>query len=78
MRTAATPSLVSAPPRATLAEHDAAIYLGMSPAFLRKQRRLGRPPGYSRLGRRIVYLRADLDALLDATRVDPSARRARA
>lgn len=54
-----------------LPEIDAAGYLGMSQAWLRKQRRLGKAPAYIRLGRRIVYQREDLDALFAAGRVDP-------
>jgi hypothetical protein len=55
-----------------LNEPTAAQYLGLSPAFLRKRRRLGLAPAYSRLGRRVVYQQRDLDALIAAGRIDPA------
>jgi len=66
--------------RELLDEVAAAAHIGMSVAFLRAARcrgRLGnRSPGppYLQLGRSVRYDRADLEAWLDAQRVDPSAR----
>jgi len=51
-------------------ENAAAQYAGLSVSTLRKRRRLGLPPVYIRVGRRIVYAREDLDAFLRAGRVD--------
>lgn len=53
------------------AEKAAADYLGVSVATLRKRRRFGLPPAFIRVGRRIVYARADLDSFLAAQRVTP-------
>ncbi len=55
---------------------EAAKYLGLkSPQTLRNWRHLGRGPAYCRIGRRIVYLKEDLDRFLQAGRVDPESRR---
>ncbi|MDA1307323.1 MAG: helix-turn-helix domain-containing protein [Acidobacteria bacterium] len=54
-----------------LPESDAARYLSLSKAWLRKRRLIGRGPAYVRLGRRIAYRRDDLDALIASGRVDP-------
>lgn len=55
---------------------EAAKYLGLKrPQTLRNWRHLGRGPAYCRLGRRIVYLKEDLDRFLQAGRVDPESRR---
>lgn len=68
--------------RELLDEVAAAAHIGMSVAFLRAARCRGtlgnRSPGppYHQLGRSVRYDRADLDAWLDARRVDPSARAA--
>ena len=62
-------------PQNTLSEEDGAQYLGMSKAWLRKQRRFGAGPAYVRLGRRIVYMRSDLDALIQRGRIDPARAR---
>jgi len=56
-------------------EARAAGHIGTSIAFLRKRRREGKPPDYYRLGRRIVYDLADLDAFLQQSRVRPSRTR---
>ena len=58
-----------------LCEADAARYISLSKAWLRKQRRLGNAPSYLRLGRRVRYLRADLDSLLKSARVAPGGLR---
>jgi len=74
MKHAVPPVAVPTQPREMLDEREAARYLTLSPAFLRKRRRLGRPPAYAKLGRRIVYDRSDLDTLITAGRVSPSPR----
>lgn len=71
-----------APSPNTLTEKDAATYIGMSAAWLRKARaRLisTPPPNYVRCGRAIRYTRAALDNWLEArtvrsTRRDADAR----
>ncbi|HVT46507.1 MAG TPA: hypothetical protein VHD57_01865 [Vicinamibacterales bacterium] len=57
-------------PPAALRERDAAHYLGLTPSFLRASR-VGRcdGPTYVRVGRTVLYRRADLDAWLAAHRV---------
>ena len=55
-----------------LTETESARYLTMSIAWLRKMRRIGEGPAYSRLSRRIVYRRQDLDDLIRRGRIDPS------
>ncbi len=57
---------------AALPTREAAEYLGLGTQTLcndRVTRALGIP--YVRIGRRICYLRKDLDAFLEARRVDP-------
>ena len=54
-----------------LSEVEAAKYIGMSPSFLRKDRMYGVLPGrtagprWVKVGKRIIYLREDLDAWLE-------------
>jgi hypothetical protein len=57
-------------PPAGLREPDAARYLGITQSYLRAAR-VGRcaGPAYVRIGRAIVYHRADLDAFLAARRI---------
>ncbi len=63
-----------------LTEVEAAIYLGVSRSTLRHGRCEGRrdgrmpPPPFVRLGRKIVYLKDDLDAWLAQNRCDLSVR----
>lgn len=63
-------------PRAVLDEIEAAAYIDISISSLRKGRMNGKrdnyvePPPYLKLGRRIGYLRADLDAWLLSHRVE--------
>ncbi|MEA1050497.1 helix-turn-helix domain-containing protein [Lamprobacter modestohalophilus] len=52
---------------------QAASYLGISEAFLKKLDLSGRGPAAIRIGRRWSYLQADLDAFLDQHRHDPAA-----
>ena len=62
--------------RAVRDEIEAAAYIGLSTSNLRKGRMNGKrahhaePPPYLKLGRRIVYLKADLDAWLLSHRVE--------
>jgi predicted DNA-binding transcriptional regulator AlpA len=62
--------------RAVFSELEAAAYTGLSTSNLRKGRMNGRrenyvePPPYLKLGRRVVYLKADLDAWLMSHRVE--------
>lgn len=56
-------------PAQTIAEPDASRYVGLSVAYLRQARRLGRGPAYLRIGRTIRYCIADLDQWLAAHRV---------
>ncbi len=59
----------------TLSESDASVYLGVSRIALRQGRSEGRrekrmpPPPYVKLGRKILYLRDDLDHWLEMYRV---------
>ncbi|MGZ3697298.1 MAG: DNA-binding protein [Bdellovibrionota bacterium] len=59
-----------------LRESEAAIYIGMSRSFLRQSRMNGPrekrtpAPPFIKVGRAIRYLRADLDAWLQAYRVE--------
>ncbi|MDP1574367.1 MAG: helix-turn-helix domain-containing protein [Coxiellaceae bacterium] len=62
----------------TLNEKEAAQYVGMSVSFLQKDRMNGILPGrthgprYAKLGKRVVYLRDDLDAWLAYHLIDRS------
>ena len=61
-------------PRRGLSEAEAANYIGMSRSFLRQARmdgrRLNRTPGppFTKIGRKVLYLRDDLDTWLEAHR----------
>ena len=61
--------------RVFMTETEAAEYIGMSCSYLRQDRMNGfrakRTPGppYVRLGRRIKYIQADLDAWIEQNRV---------
>lgn len=61
------------PTRATVTEFEAAQYLGLSSAYLSASRltppRTDGPP-FVRLGRAVRYRLADLDAYLEARRVE--------
>ncbi len=52
---------------------EAAEYLGVSPQFLEGARHRGEGPPYSRLVRRVKYIRTDLDAWMQKRRCDPEA-----
>lgn len=55
---------------------DAAAHLGLSESTLNAMRCEGRGPRYVRLGNRIFYRRADLDAYLEACTVETTDSRA--
>jgi len=61
--------------RRVFSEIDAANYLGISRSSLRKGRMNGErhnhisPPPYVKAGRRVIYLREDLDAWLEQHRI---------
>ncbi len=52
-------------------ERATAHYMSVSVATLRKRRRLGLPPVFIRVGRRVIYSRPDVDSFLAAQRVTP-------
>jgi hypothetical protein len=52
-------------------EKEAAIVLGCSVAALRKWRLLGKGPAYCKVGRLVRYAAGDLQAYLEAHRVQP-------
>lgn len=60
-----------------MTETEAAHYIGVAPISLRQGRSEGRrekrmpPPPYIKLGRKILYLRDDLDRWLEMNRVAP-------
>ena len=60
--------------RRGLSEAEAADYIGMSRSFLRQARmdgkRANRTPGppFTKIGRKVLYLKDDLDAWLEAHR----------
>lgn len=56
-----------------LSPHEAAKFLGISPACLRLWREKRQGPAAYRVGGRWRYSEADLRAYLDACRIDPSA-----
>lgn len=54
----------------TMCEGDAAKYLGMSIAYMRKARTNGRGPAYIRIGRAVRYRVADLEHFITSHRVE--------
>ena len=52
--------------KSRLTEEEAAAYIGVSPATLRSWRCRERGPRFIKVGRRVGYLRKDLDAYLSA------------
>ena len=44
---------------------EAAAYVGLSPRTLERYRVIGDGPPYLRVGRRVLYRRADLDAWIE-------------
>ena len=57
-------------PAATIPEPAAARYVAMSRAYLRQARAQGRGPAYLQIGRAVRYRIEDLDAFLNARRVE--------
>jgi hypothetical protein len=55
--------------RTYLTEKCAGQYTGVSDKYLRKLRCVGGGPVYVKVGRRVVYDQADLDAWLDSLKV---------
>ncbi len=53
-----------------LSTREAAEYLGVQPSTLEGWRfgRIDRQPNYFKVGRRVYYLRSDLDAFIEASR----------
>ena len=51
-----------------LSTSKAAAYLGLSPSFLNKLRCTGNGPCYAKLGRRVLYRKAELNSWLEASR----------
>lgn len=47
---------------------EAAAYVGLSPSWMAKLRVFGSPIPFRKLGRRVVYLKSDLDAWLEKSR----------
>ena len=62
----------SYPPREKFDTKAAAKYLGLAPQTLHNWRFLRRGPAYHHVGRRIYYLRTDLDAFFSQGRIVPS------
>lgn len=56
-----------------LSEREAAAYLGLSPRTLQDWRTKGVGMPYAKVGRRVSYAAADLDAFLVSVRVEPKA-----
>jgi len=54
----------------------AAAFLGLAPQTLRNLRCRCAGPPYHKIGRRVVYLKQDLELYLRERRVDPEAREA--
>ncbi|KDE90589.1 hypothetical protein DF40_022480 [Stenotrophomonas maltophilia M30] len=65
-------------PPARLRVSDAAKYLGLGVSTLDKMRTEGRGPRYLKVGNRVFYREADLDAYLEAAVVETTDSRARA
>lgn len=60
-------------PPTRLTRKEAAAYLRISEAFLKKLDLAGSGPAAIRIGRRWTYLQADLDAFVERHRHDPAA-----
>ena len=52
---------------------EAGTYLRTSDAVLQQWRYLGKGPKYYKLGRKVLYKRADLDAWVESQAVTPGA-----
>ncbi len=62
-------------PPLVLSDQQATAFLHLRPGSLARMRSERRGPAWSYVGRRVVYLRADLLAFLTANRVEPVAQR---
>lgn len=67
-RTKEYPSVTS---RQTMNEYEMAAYIGLSVATLRKWRFKGQGLPYSKVGKRVIYLKDDADSYLYSKRVEP-------
>jgi predicted DNA-binding transcriptional regulator AlpA len=56
----------------TLTERDAAAHIGLSVRTLQKRRFERQDPPYLKIGRSVRYRLEDLDAFLEAHRINPS------
>ena len=56
----------------SLTERPAAEYLGLSVRTLQKRRFEGQGPSYLKIGRSVRYRLEDLDAFLEAHRINPT------
>jgi hypothetical protein len=69
--------MIVTPEKRRLSEREAANYLGpVKVRTLQDWRIKGLGPAYSRLGKRIAYDVADLDAFLAASRIEPKGAQA--
>ena len=73
---APTPAVPTTDPNTTYTRREAAAYLGISEAMLKKLALAGRGPAAIRFGRRWSYLHRDLEAFRELHRVDPRAEQA--
>lgn len=64
--------LFTRPDNAPYTRTEAAAYLGLAVNTLKFQAYKGTGPAYHKLGRKVVYTRADLDAYREAGRVTAS------
>lgn len=72
-----TPATVELRPGDLLTEKEASALLGLSPITLSNWRGAGKGPRYRKLGARSVrYMRADVEAFIEAGTVDPAAKAA--
>lgn len=64
--------LFTRPDNAPYTRTEAAAYLGLAVNTLKYQAYTGTGPAYHKLGRKVIYTRADLDAYREAGRVTAS------
>jgi hypothetical protein len=57
-----------------LSVDEAAIKLGVTPATLMTWRSIGKGPIFSRIGRRVFYSPADIQAWLATRKIDPATK----
>lgn len=55
----------------TMNEREMANYIGLSVAMLRKMRSEGQGLPYSKVGKRVIYLKDDADSFLHSKRIEP-------